>query len=214
VGHPGEELILDEVHAFVSPALGAARRVLEVGCGHGVLAARLLTDGRQITPLDRAPGCALPGFVQADFLRWTPPAPYDAVLFTSSLHHLALLDEAIDRARGALAPGGVLIVDEFDLDAPDVATLRWYYDDGFHLQKRWQEDHEHHGVRLHRGDEMRAAIAARFTIVDERRGPYLYRHLGHDLPRAAAERVLAEERAGIAAGALRPVGLRWVATRG
>src|SRR5271169_3913494 len=124
----GADVALSEQHAFVGRAIVGARRVLEVGAGRGHLARRLQADGFEVTALDlalptRDESCGV-RWVQGDFLSFED-APVDAVLFTASLHHISPLATALDRARQLLTPGGVLVIDDFDLEAPDEGTARW-----------------------------------------------------------------------------------------
>ncbi len=228
-----------EVADFVGSAIAGRSRVLEVGCGRGEVARELAARGFHVTALDialrdlvDAPGVT---FVERDFLAYDD-APFDAIVFTASLHHIAPLSAAVDRAHRMLAPHGLLVADEFDVEAPDAPTLAWYYDtqellvaaglypadrlDDPHpdLVARWQHAHEH-DQRLHTGSEMRAAIGERFEIVELARREYLYRYIQHGLPddargSAVAAAVVATERRRIAQGLLVPVGLRIVAERG
>jgi hypothetical protein len=65
--------------------------------------------------------------VDAHVCRW--PAwrggPYDAVLFTRSLHHMHDLDAAVAAAGAALAPAGRILVEDFAFAEADAATTRW-----------------------------------------------------------------------------------------
>jgi SAM-dependent methyltransferase len=228
------DVALEQVHRWIAPLLARRPRVLEVGCGPGDLARRLAGDGHQVTGLDLE--LADPGpvdrvrWVAGDFLAFED-RPFDAVLFTRSLHHIDPLEQAIDRAAGLLAPGGLLVVDEFDRAAADGETARWYYDvqellaaaelypaeriagaPGDDPSARWRAEHDH-DPPLHRGAEMLAAIADRFASVDTARGPYLYRTIAgrvEDSARGAAvtRQVLAAESRRLEAGALAAVGLR------
>jgi SAM-dependent methyltransferase len=239
------EILLAATHGFLVAALGPRRRLLEVGCGRGALARQLGADGFAVTALDRTLTDPSPAdgvrFVEGDFLDTAVdlgPGGHDAVIFTTSLHHITPLAGAIERAASLLAPGGLLVADEFDLGSPGVETLRWYYE----LQEllaaarsypadridgdpdadplaRWRAGHEH-TPPLHTGAEMLAAIGAdpRLAITVTGRGPYLYRRvcggLSDDDPggRIAAH-VLATEQRRLAAGTLDAVGLRIVAAR-
>jgi SAM-dependent methyltransferase len=220
-----EDVRTRDVTSFVVPAIGDRKRILEVGCGRGRVARELAIRGYDVTALDvelrdcvDAPGVK---FVEADFLTYDD-APFDAVVFTSSLHHIAPLDRAIERLAKLTAHGARLVVDEFDLDAPDNPTLRWYYDllaediDG-DLVDYWHHEH-HHDVPLHTGTQMRNAISQWFAVNSQERGPYLYRYVASKLPddepsgRRAAD-LRAEEERRIGTGAMRAVGLRFVATR-
>jgi SAM-dependent methyltransferase len=212
---PGD-VAIEDVHLWVEPLLADRRRVLEVGCGPGDLARRLASPRLDITALDveldgRAPA---PGvrWVKADFLEFDDD-PFDAVLFTRSLHHIHPLDRALAGAARLLRPGGLLLLDEFDREAADAGTARWNYEvqellaaagvyppDHLHGRPdedpiaRWRAEHEH-DPPLHTGAEMLAGVADRFERLETRRGPYLYR--------AIAARVEASERGGAAAAQVR-----------
>ena len=107
------------------PSLPA--RVLEIGCGPlggFVPAARALGYAAEgVDP--HAPD--EPGYHQVGFEDYRPPVPVDAVVACTSLHHVADLDRVLDRIRGALAPGGRLIVVEWARERFDEATARWCF---------------------------------------------------------------------------------------
>ncbi len=193
---------LRETLRFVEPQLAGARRGLDVGAGRGELVQALRQRGYDASGVDKEEG--------TDFLDFAG-GPFDALLFVASLNHMPLA-QTMEHAHRLLAPGGVLIADEFDVDAPDEATARFWLQlkdrEGDPLGE-WRHHHAHHGV-LASGRAMRKAIAAQFTLREERVGPYLYRYLPDD---AEAEPVFAEEARLIAAGALKPVGLQLLARR-
>ena len=228
----------DEVAEFVAGALAGCSRVLEVGCGRGHVARALAHQGFVVTALDirlqdlvDAPAVT---FVERDLLSYDAE-PFDAIVFTASLHHIAPLALAVDRAYQLLRPGGLLVADEFDVEAPDAATLRWYYDvqellvaaelypadrlDEAHddVLVRWQHAHQHE-PRLHTGAEMRAEIGERFRIVEMARREYLHRYIAAGLApgargNAVAATVLAMEQRLVAQGMATAVGLRIIAER-
>lgn len=239
-----DAIVLREQHRLVAAGLGDAPRVLEVGCGHGALAAMLADNGHDVTAIDLELPARLPSpgvrWIEGDFVTLSDldqGTAFDAVVFTASLHHIAALDAALTRAESLLRPGGRLVLDEFDLAAPDAACARWYYDvqellaaagvypaeridDGVELEPRtrWLAAHEHHGEPpLHSGASMITAVQAGFRDICIDRGPYLYRYIcrGLDGPHAGrlAETLLALERGRIASGLMAAVGLAVTAVR-
>jgi SAM-dependent methyltransferase len=230
------DLAVAAQHTFVREALGGARRVLEVGAGRGHLARRLCAYGFEVTALD----LSLPTkddssgvqWIEGDFLRFEHD-PFDAVVFTSSLHHIAPLAAALDRARDLLVPDGLLVVDDFALEAPDENTARWYYElqdvlavagvyDAGHIHERrtrapldrWRVEHEHHDAPLHTGRAMLAEIEKRFGSAQVTRGAYLFRYVCAGLSSVeVARHVMTIEEQRIADGSLQAVGLRVVARR-
>ncbi|MCP3166236.1 class I SAM-dependent methyltransferase [Myxococcus qinghaiensis] len=237
---------LRETLAFVAHSLSSRRRVLEVGCGDGSLAGLLASAGHDVVAIDTrlrdTPRPALVRFEQVDLLRFTSAQPFDAVLAVTVLHHLTPLEACVARLHELLVPGGLLVVDDFDLAAPDEATARWYYDaqdllavagrfptDAVHGAasepplERWHHEHEHHDEPLHTRAAMLAALdAGGFDVSEVTRGPYLFRYLGRGVTEAhddtvsgerVAEHLLTVEQRHLKERALQPVGLRILAHR-
>lgn len=107
-------------HPWILRVLGRRSRVLDVGCGDGLLLERLAPNADTLVGLEPDPDTAdrartrvagLPSVevVGADFLTYRPAAPFDGVVFVASLHHLGLAP-GLERAKDLLAPGGVLVV--------------------------------------------------------------------------------------------------------
>lgn len=113
------------------PALSQAHRILDLGCGNGELARRLLRLGFQgeYTGVDFSPGLlaaasqAVPpgaavSFLPADLAHagWDaalPPAVYDQAVAFAVLHHLpgvALRQQVLDTVRRLLVPQGRLLL--------------------------------------------------------------------------------------------------------
>jgi len=210
---------LRESQRFIEPWLAGRRRILEVGCGDGTLAAWLAGRGHEVTAIDRRPAAGigpLVSFVEGDFMAAPfPDASFDAVVLVAVLHHLAPLDAAVLRLRGLLADGGVLVVDDFDLAAPDDATAAFWaalqgldIPAGASALERWQRHHHHddepplHGAKAMQAEIVRSGL--RRLMVG--RGPYLFRYVDDDA-------ALATERRGILDGTLRAIGFQIVAAR-
>jgi SAM-dependent methyltransferase len=228
-----------ETHRFLTQALKGRKRILDVGCGRGLLAAKLGADGFAVTALDRslahleARDTANVTFVERDFLEYEAE-PFEAILFVASLHHIPDLDRAILRAHQLLLPGGLLLAEEFSVEAPDVHTARWYYEVQELLalgglsspqhhqhvhdssaqspQARWRDEHVE-TPPLHSGEAMAMAVKKRFSHLETTPGPFLYRHMCHGVEATAhggrlAQYIFDAEKKRIAEGTLKPVGLR------
>ena len=232
------DLPLAQTYAFVAARVMGLRRILEVGCGDGRLARHLAATASDVSaldlelPSDRPAGVT---WIERDFLAHEAE-PYHAIAFTSSLHHITPLADAVEKAYELLAPGGLLLAEELDLDAPDETTATWFYGiqqllamQGVYSQSaiggrpgdppltRWQDEHRH-DPPLHTGRAMKDAIRRVFGEPRIGVGPYLYRYVCAHLPATSnagrfASRVFETEKQRIAAGSLKPVGLRLVARK-
>ncbi|MFI0367865.1 class I SAM-dependent methyltransferase [Actinomadura sp. 1N219] len=94
---------------------------LDVGCGDGLLARKLLGRVERVTGIDSSPemiararehaaGTQGLTFVEGDFLTADlPTAGYDFICSVSAIHHMDF-EAALARMREALRPGGRLVV--------------------------------------------------------------------------------------------------------
>ncbi|MGD6753908.1 class I SAM-dependent methyltransferase [Streptomyces sp. BH105] len=96
---------------------GRGRAALDVGCGTGRFARRLVAHGYRVDAVDPDPGTLAlaeaagggPRYRVADAARTDlPPGHYAAISCLASLHHMPF--ETLTRFREALAPGGRLLV--------------------------------------------------------------------------------------------------------
>lgn len=219
-GPAAAPLPVEETLRFLDRTLPAApARVLEVGCGDGRVAAALASRGHVVTALDEsivlAPGAgdaAAVAWVESNFLFYEGAAdgtPFDAVLFTRSLHHMTPLDRAVEKAASLLRPGGLLVAEEFAFDRVTLPTARWWYDVESILVAaallspphpalaavrnplgRWRQEHAH-DPPLATGHDMLAAVRGRLESGPAEEAPYLYRY-AHERAAAgpAAERAV------------------------
>lgn len=122
VGEPDERYYARVYLHFLEPALAAAgaKRVLDLGCGHGRFAIPLARAGYGVTAVDwsrealeaarRYAGGVGPDFREAEigaWLRGTPDASYDAVLALEVLYMAESWREIVGEVHRVLAPGGV-----------------------------------------------------------------------------------------------------------
>ena len=117
----------DFIRRFLPPG---GRRLLEIGCGTGDLAARLTEDGFQVTAIDsdqELVAAAGQLGVNARVAEWPDfdDGHFDAVLFTRSLHHIQPLRDAVQHAAACLSESGRIIVEDFAYEYADEKTLRW-----------------------------------------------------------------------------------------
>ncbi|QGZ34536.1 class I SAM-dependent methyltransferase [Stappia indica] len=100
-----------------------ARKVLDIGCGHGALSRSLAAKGFETTGIDpdaAAVAAARKAVPDARFERATAEAlpfadgSFDAAIFLNALHHVpeAVMRQALAETRRVIGPGGALIVVE------------------------------------------------------------------------------------------------------
>jgi len=217
-------------------------RLLEVGCGHGELALRLQSRGHEVVAIDRSEKAVARARARgvearrADWPQFDDSAPFDAVLFTRSLHHIGALPGAVRRARELLQPRGRVLVEDFARHEVQPLAAEWLYQvlallDGAGLLRRqsdpllkamrrdreplaaWQAAHD---PDLHSAEAMQAALEAEFRRVETATVPYLYRYVCSRLEESArgyrlARRSLAMERRLSTVGGVPLIGRRFVA---
>jgi SAM-dependent methyltransferase len=185
-------------------------RVLEVGCGQGELARALAAAGHDITAIDpEAPDGPL--FRRVTLEDFVAPSPFDAVLASRSLHHLADLGLALDTIALLLRPGGTLLVNDFAKERLEGATAEWYYEQRRALEAAGGKPapmsfddcvHEEH-ADIHAYGAMRRELDRRFRERFFAWVPYLHGELQGVV---SAQ----QEQALVAAGAIQATGFRYV----
>jgi SAM-dependent methyltransferase len=106
----------------------APARVLELGCGrHGGFVPMLRSSGYDAIGIDpEAPEGD--EFVRDEFERVELGHQVDAVVASTSLHHVGDPAEVLDRITSSLVPGGALVVVEWDWERFDEPTARWCFE--------------------------------------------------------------------------------------
>jgi SAM-dependent methyltransferase len=218
------------------------RRILEVGCGTGELAARLSQEGHAVIAIDSDPksvAAARRLGIDARVATWPDfnDGRFDALLFTRSLHHIHPLAESVSHAADNLEYGSRVIVEDFAYESADEKTLRWFAStirlleataslsvtDEFlervlsktETLEAWRANHD---VELHTASAIEAELEKLFSSVVRKNAAYYFRYIANAMPdtekRDAIIQALTEqEEALAAAGSIMPLGRRFVAWR-
>jgi SAM-dependent methyltransferase len=196
--------------AFVRASLPPPpARVLEVGAGDGELARALRDDGYDVVAIDPDPrGAGVRGVALIDLDE--PAASFDAAVAVTSLHHVEPLEASLQRLAEVLAPGGVLVVDEFDVGTFDEPAAAWWLRQrqalGGAPEKSAADLVAEHRAHLHPLTRIVAVLEPFFEVGMPAYGPYLYRW-------NLADSVREEEQDAIARKEISAVGARLTARR-
>jgi 2-polyprenyl-3-methyl-5-hydroxy-6-metoxy-1,4-benzoquinol methylase len=217
------------------------RRILEVGCGTGELAARLSNDGYSVVAID-SDSDSVAGArrlrVDARIATWPNFAggQFDAILFTRSLHHIHPLAESVRHAAGSLVEGGLIIVEDFAYESADEKTLHWFASALRLLQATgllsvdeslnkllsttetldvWRENHE---AELHTAAELEFQLEEVLGRVTREDAAYYFRYVANTIgatkKRDAILQAFAEQEETLAAdGSIVALGRRFVTAR-
>jgi SAM-dependent methyltransferase len=115
-------------HAAFVPALGAdvlallapqpGERILDLGCGDGVLTSRLAESGAQVTGLEPDPGLAAAArarglaVLERDAHDSFGAGRFDAVFSNAALHWMRQPDRVLANVHAALRPGGRFVAEQ------------------------------------------------------------------------------------------------------
>ncbi len=184
-------------------------RVLEIGAGKGELATALRQRGYDVLAIDPASTTADVERIALHDVR-AQPGSFDAAVAMLSLHHIEPLPASCSTLAKLIAPGGRLVIDEFDVAAFDERAAGWW------RSQRAEGGDSHHEApasqvaelreHLHALSHIQAQLSRYFVLGQPVRGAYLYRW---DLEPGLRE---IEERK-IAAGELPATGARLVGVR-
>ena len=201
-------VLTTDVLAFVRNALPAPpANVLEVGAGRGELAAELRGAGYEVRAVDPAAEDGS-GVEPVELLEVA--GTFDAAVAVVSLHHVEPLDASCAHLATLVRPGGVLVVDEFDVTRLDDRAAGWWLGQRRAVGAVEERDaeglvgfmrHHIHPLRL-----IREALLPYFILGEPVPCPYLHRWNLRPQLRDYEEHL-------IATGELPATGARLVGTR-
>jgi SAM-dependent methyltransferase len=201
-----------DLRAFVRANLpDPPARVLEVGAGDGRLGRALRTVGYDVVAIDpRSEIDDVRAVALADLDE--SAASFAAAVAIVSLHHVDPLDESCRKLGELVEPGGVLIVDEFDIGRFDLSAASWWLDQchaaGIPQSHTAEELVAEHRAHLHSLDRIVAALEPQFELGLPVRGAWLHRWKLGDSHSAVEEEAIV--RGDLPATGARLVGRRRV----
>jgi SAM-dependent methyltransferase len=169
-------------------------RVLEVGAGDGRLGRALRAVGYDVVAIDpKSESEDVRAVALADVDE--PAGSFAAAIAIVSLHHVDPLEESCRRLGELVAPGGTLIVDEFDVGRFDLDAAAWWLAQcravGEPQAKTAEELVAEHREHLHPLDRIVAALEPHFEVGQPLRGPWLHRWKLGDSLRGPEEEAIA-----------------------
>jgi SAM-dependent methyltransferase len=172
-------------------------RVLEVGAGDGRLGRALRAVGYDVLAIDprsESEDVRAVALVEVD----GPAGSFAAAVAIVSLHHVNPLEDSCRRLGELVAPGGTLIIDEFDVGRLDLEAAAWWLAQcravGEPQTKTAEELVEEHREHLHPLDEIIEALEPHFELGPPLRGPWLHRwKLGESLRAIEDEAIACRE---------------------
>jgi SAM-dependent methyltransferase len=217
--YPGD---LAEMAAWVRSVAQPGQRVLDIGCGDGSLVTTL-AGHYQVVGVD--PHAVASEHVVAEPFESFDAAPFDVVVASLSLHHLADIDAASTALHRLAAPGATVLVREFDRTLmADRPTLQWWFHQRQALDVVETPDPEDHPLPA-TFDEFRTGLLAMFEehimpwqavesmLLAAGLSPISCQPVPHLFRWGLTEAVRPLEEALIEAGRIRAVGLRWQGRR-
>jgi SAM-dependent methyltransferase len=198
-------------------------RVVDLGCGPlGGYVPMLRASGYEAVGVDPdAPHGA--DYHRVEFEQADLPRHVDAVVASTSLHHVADPEAVIDQISDTIAPGGTVVIVEWDWNAFDEPTARWCFqrlasterpgwlhrhrDDWAGSGRDWDAYLREWAQRegLHDVERLLRSLDRRFERLLVAHGPYFFPDLA-----GTSE---ADERAAIDAGRIRATRIDYVGTR-
>jgi SAM-dependent methyltransferase len=185
----------------------------------------LLDDGYHAIGVDPAAPDG-PDYRKVTFEEFDKPSGFDAVVASTSFHHVEDLDRVIERVADVLVPGGTVIVVEWAWERFDEATACWCFErlaslpvddhpswlqrhrDGWIESGKSWDNYFRDWVTEHGLHPAQAIVSALDARIKRRRlieGPYFFSDLEHTTD--------GDEQSAIDSGLIRATGLRYVGVR-
>jgi len=218
---PGEQWLLTSWPRVRRRLPAAPARVIDVGCGpNGGFVPFLRADGYDALGVDpNAPEG--PEYARTQIELADLPREVDAVIASTSLHHVIEPARAIDRIAELLVSGGTAVVVEWAWEDFDKQSAEWCFerlrpdDEGWLRRRRdeWLESGDAwsdylrswvDGHGLHPSEQIVRLLDERLERRQLERGPYFYADLA-----GTSE---ADEQEAIDAGRVRPGRIDYVGT--
>jgi cyclopropane fatty-acyl-phospholipid synthase-like methyltransferase len=168
--------------AWVSSYVSPGSRVLEIGCGDGALI-ETVAAAVACEAVGADPNGASSSVVRAQTFESLDEAPFDVLVASVSLHHLADRGAAVDALRRLSHPGTTFLVREFDWTDIDERTNRWWFQQALLIQPpefgSHQHSHHEHGHVQHADHQHGANNHALPAGFEEYHQQWLHQMQGH-----------------------------------
>jgi SAM-dependent methyltransferase len=184
-------------------------RILDIGCGSGILALALQNRGYEVLAIDEDPemvAAAEALGVRAVSARFPAglKSKFDGIIFSQSLHHIHDGNATVDATSDLLSPKGVVVVEEvggtalpeearnFLSETLGLLELMGVVDHVSAERRRWPESGPFDNWEVyfgeaahpaHSGEGWAAEFERSFAVGEIQTGPFLYRLMLPFLPR-------------------------------
>lgn len=171
-------MLTRDLLAFVRSSLPQPpAKVLEIGAGRGELAGALTAAGYAVTAIDPA---ADPGSHVRRCSLLDVTGLFAAAVAVVVLHHVNPLEQSCAHLATLIEPGGVLVIDELDIERYDERAVSWWLGQRLALGRpheeqdplRILEELRHH---LHPLSDINAALQPYFELGEPVPGAFLHR---------------------------------------
>jgi SAM-dependent methyltransferase len=171
-------MLTRDLVAFVRSSLPPPpAEVLEIGAGRGELATALSAAGYRVTAIDPA---AEPGSHVGRRSLLEVSGSFDAAVAVVALHHVDPLRESCAHLATLIQPGGLVVIDEIDIERYDERAVSWWLGQRLALGSPHGEQDpgrllDHLRLHIHPLSDINGALQPYFELGQPVRGAYLHR---------------------------------------